>query len=135
MHPNIDAVRSLIASIRSSVKRRNMYEIIRNTLGLKHEIRCLDVPTRWSSTFHMIKKAYEARHVLDTMTSRCPDLQNKSISNDTWDTVSTISTFLQSAASLTECQSGSTYVTLSMSVKLRIISEGISDPAERVQED
>lgn len=117
IHSNIDSVRGLLSSVRSFVKRRDMYESIQNSLCVNHELPCFGVPTRWSSTFHMIQKACKARRILDALTTRCTELRNYSINSDEWERVVSICTFLQSAAGLNECQSGSSYVTLIISVK------------------
>lgn len=45
------------------------------------------------------------------------DLRPYTVTNDVWNKALTICNFLESAASLTECQSGSSYATLSMTVK------------------
>lgn len=117
VHQEINSVRSLLSAIRCSVKRRDAYEHAERQLGLTVSLPSLDVPTRWSSTFNMIKNAYKARSILNTITSKVNDLRSYAVTNEVWMRASTICTFLESAASLTECQSGSSYATLSVTEK------------------
>lgn len=95
IHPKIELVRGPLSPIRLSVKRCDMYQIVKNALGVSHEILGLDVSTRWLSTFNMIEKAYDARRILDTFTRIWLQLHELAISNDTWDIVAFICKFLQ----------------------------------------
>lgn len=64
---NLEAVRSLLQSMRSSVKRRDIFEVPRIECGQPNlTIPCLDVEYRWSFTFNMIRKAHKAHLVLKT---------------------------------------------------------------------
>lgn len=117
VHDHISQIRALLSAIRSSVKRRDIFETTQRQLGLTVGMPSLDVPTRWSSTFTMIRGAYRARSVLNSITTKVNDLRSFAVPNEVWEKASSICVFLESAASLTECQSGSTYATLSMTIK------------------
>lgn len=93
------------------------YETTQKQLGITISAPSLDVVTRWSSTFTMLRNAYRIRVFLNTIRSKVHYLRTFSISNDVWEKCWTICDFLQSAASLTECQSGSPYATLGITVK------------------
>ena len=47
----------------------------------------LDVETRWSSTFHMIKAADRAKRVLNTVCHRKPGLHNQFVPDNGWEKV------------------------------------------------
>ena len=116
VHSEIQAIRALLNSIRSSTKRRDLFERVRDEMGEVHT-HCpgLDVVTRWSSTFNMIQDAYNARNVLNSVSSRLPELSSHVISEEEWERAKRICDFLKTAASITENQSGQNYVTISIS--------------------
>lgn len=107
------STKSLLAATRSIVKRSDIYK----TFGIRVGFLSLDVFTRWLSTITMLRNAYEARVVRNTVTSKDSDIRSFSISPDVWEESWSICEFLGAAASLTECQSGSCYATLSITIK------------------
>lgn len=107
----------MIQAIRSSVKRRDIYESSQKNLGITVGLPSLDVPTRWSSTFNMVLNAYKARAVLNSMTTKVSDLRGYQVSKRVWERAAEICRFLDSAVSITECQSGSSYATVSITTK------------------
>lgn len=113
----MSAIRSLLSSIRCSVKRRDLYESTQKQLEITVTMPSLDVETRWSSTFHTITKTKKARPILKSIKTRNTDSKSFAISVNDWQIASTVAKFLHTAASLTECQSGSHYATLSMNIK------------------
>lgn len=72
----ISSIRTVINSITSSTKRRDTFIALCKELNQSVEIPSLDVETRWSSTFHMIRKAYKAKIVI-TVSSDCYTLHGK----------------------------------------------------------
>lgn len=102
VHLKTDSVRGLLSSIRSSVKRLDMYESIQNSVGIHHELLCLDARTRWFSTFDMIHQSYMARSVPDKLTPRSAEMQVYAIKIDESENVSAICNFSSSAPLLTE---------------------------------
>ena len=79
IHDKIQQVRSLVSAINSSVKRRDLFENARKTLKLSVSVPGLDCETRWSSTFTMVKDAYDAKRVLNFITSTSEDLRSYSM--------------------------------------------------------
>lgn len=131
---NVDAVRTAIALIRNSVKRRDIFQKVEYDLGLKVELLCLDVATRWSSTFYMRQSAYTACQTLTGTLQRISEVTSSVISEDDWTIVDKLRRFLEQPPAVSECQSGSTYWTLCLTTKLfeSLISlcrdpEGVAD--------
>lgn len=107
----------MICAIRCSVKRRDLFESTQKHLNVSVPFPVLDIETRWSSTFNMVSSAYKAKRVFKKITDTAPDLKDYSITEAEWETCKSVCDFLGKAASLTEVQSGSTYSTLSMTIK------------------
>ena len=83
---------------------------------MKVEFPGLDVETRWFSTFNMIRKGFKARKVIVASINRIPEISDE-LSEDEWRRCDKVANFLEAAASMTENQSGSSYVTLSITSK------------------
>lgn len=115
---HITQLRVVLNAMRSSVKRRDLFEEVCGELRISQELPSLDIETRWSSTFLMVKKMYEMRRAINVTVLRIPELSDNIIEDNVWEQAYKICTFLEAAASVTEIQSGSTYVTLSRSSKL-----------------
>lgn len=118
VHKEIEKIRSVCNAIRCSTKRRDKFGEISKQLKLNVEIPCLDTETRWSSTFTLIKKSIKAKRVINSMVRQVPELCDYIITDDEWTKAGSVCEFLESAATLTERQSGSQYVTLSINSKL-----------------
>lgn len=100
-------IRSLISALHSSVNRSDKFESTGRSLGFTVALLDLNVVTRWSSTFEMIKNAYNLCMVLNSvtrLTSIVNELRAFAIPNKMWEKLM-ISHFLSSAVSLRECQS------------------------------
>lgn len=82
IHGNVSLSWSLLSAIRWSIKRRDIYEKTQKQLEITVSLSCLDVLTRWSSTFNMIRNVTKARPILDSMTAKVPDLRAFAISNE-----------------------------------------------------
>jgi len=79
-----DRIRDSVKYIRSSQARKQRFEEIIVQLGISCEKRpSLDVPTRWNSTYLMLKSAIEYRAVFDVMESQDPNYMDKP-SNTDW---------------------------------------------------
>lgn len=68
VHTNIHQIRKLISAVRSSVKRRDLYEKTKIQMGLTIPLPCLAVRTRWSSTYKMVHGETMAKEVLNSIT-------------------------------------------------------------------
>lgn len=73
--------------------------------------------TRWSSTFTLILNAYKVHVILSSINFRVNIVWVFATSNEVCDRLSAICKFFDFVASLIEFQSGSSYVTLSMTVE------------------
>lgn len=99
----VSNVPSVINSIRCFFKRRQMYNDIRVELqiGAHVTVPPLDVETRWSSTFTMLRAAYKARRILSEISNRVPELDFYVISQVEWKKKLYICEFMAIPASIT----------------------------------
>lgn len=82
---DVDSIRSLVTSIRCSVKRRDTFEQVKAELEESNvALPGLDVYTRWSSTYAMIKRDYEGIKVLTVVLHRIPELLDQDIDEADW---------------------------------------------------
>lgn len=116
VHSQIAAVRNLVHACRCSVKRRDRFEEIKKVVGVNATLPCLDVETRWSSTFEMVHSATKAKLVFNAMCEQTPELSQYKISDFDWSHADKVCSFLGTAAAITSNQSGKSYVTLSFSL-------------------
>ena len=117
IHSKIDKVRKLLNAIRASIKRRDVFDSVKLEFNMDVGLPELDVETRWSSTFGMLKSAYKARRLLNAVIERVPELGDSTISNADWELTKKLCEFLEPPALATEQQSGSTYCTLSVTTR------------------
>lgn len=99
------------------MNRRDLYESTQKQLVLSVKFPFLDVETKWSSTFHIINHDQKAKPILNWITARNKDLRYFGVFDNDWHIDPTVQNILKTAASLTECQSGSDHLTLSMTIK------------------
>lgn len=116
IHRNVSAIRALLPEIRCLVERRDLYALTQKQSELSMPLPSLDVETRWSSTSNMINNRQKSKPILNFITTRLYDLRQFAVTDNDWRTSSPVAKFVQNAASLTDCQSGSTYETLSMTI-------------------
>lgn len=102
----VGKIREAINTIKVSVKRRDVFEAVRKELKIQCELPSLDCQTRWSSTFQMLKSAFKCRRVLNATLRRIGGLGELLISDEEWKKSNKICEFLESAALITERQSG-----------------------------
>lgn len=74
MRDEISNFRSVVNKIRSSMKRGDIYEDLRNEMHVKQELSPLDVENRLSSTFTMVKKMYLCQSVINENINRILEL-------------------------------------------------------------
>lgn len=116
VHSEISSIRHAIHALSISTKRRDIFLSLCKELHCSVEIPGLDVDTRWSSTFIMIKKAYKAKRVIMSTISRIQDFNN-TITDLEWEKARKVYEFLETAATITENQSGTEYVTISLTAR------------------
>lgn len=127
IHSHISKIRALLSTLRSSVKRRDLFNEVKTELGLKYELPSLDCETRWSSTFEMISDAFKCRRVLNAVVMRSEDLETFSVSTSEWVAAAKICEFLEFAAHATEAHSGRNYVTFSLVDRIFTKLESLCD--------
>jgi hypothetical protein len=104
MRAQIQKLRDLLKGVRLSSTIR---QIIKNTqvcLGRVHlrDVPGLDVDTRWSSSFAMIKSSFELKDVLKaTCNDNTPNIGEKALTEEEWKVLRTVSNFLETAAGIT----------------------------------
>lgn len=79
VHEEIVETISVLNSIRTSIKRRDMFEFVCGEIDIKQDLPSLDVETRWSSTFNMIKKKCSCLRAVNATINRMLDLVDLSI--------------------------------------------------------
>lgn len=89
------------------MRRCDLFEKVRVELGEMARLPVLDDGTRWSSTFVMIKIAFSARRVFNTVCNRVSGSDEVKIREGDCERAANICNFLETAASVTELQSGS----------------------------
>jgi hypothetical protein len=63
LKPEIDKIRNLIVKSRLSSQRRKKFSEISKLNGVDDLLPILDVPTRWNSTYDMVKRALDLKVV------------------------------------------------------------------------
>lgn len=67
LQKRMNKIRKLLKAIRASDKRRDIYESVKVEFNSRKDLTDLDVETRWSSTFTMLKSAHKAQRLLDAV--------------------------------------------------------------------
>lgn len=78
----------------------------------------LDVPTRWSSCYHMIKRCIVLQKGLDFVTANLKELRQYELAEEEWNLLSEIVNFLEPFAVTTKYIEGFKYPTLSLVIPL-----------------
>ena len=73
----------------------------------------LDVPTRWNSTYEMLKRAYALRVTIEVYVPTDEKLVLCQISSSEWDNVRDLVSMLKPLKDATVYLSGSAYITIS----------------------
>lgn len=100
------------------MKRGDTYLKAWTDAKVQMEIPGLNAETQWSSTFCMIHQAYQARQIICMTLMKMEELRDIIIHDSEWKTAKALHEFLQQPEDITGAQSGSSYVKLSLSVKL-----------------
>lgn len=116
VHKEIVEIRSALHIIRTSVKRRDVFEAVFGEMDMKQNLSSLDVETRCLSTFNMITKMYTCGQAVNATINRMVEPADLSIPERWW--AYKVCNFLESSAQIIETQSSSNYITLSRTSKL-----------------
>lgn len=116
---SIKNLRDLIKAIRTSVKRRERFHALKQSLDVPDaKFPGLDVKTRWSSTYLMLTKAIEARPLLNAMCCEDKELADFMLTPEEWETAKKLCELLSVFHNATQNQSGKLYVSLSMTSRI-----------------
>lgn len=114
-HSCISGMKKHVSAIRLYVKRRASFENLKRVLRKPSIILpSFDVETWWSSTYDVLAKAFEALSVLSLMLLEEEDSSCHCITDTHWTIESTVCDCLKTFSDVTFNQSGSQYVSLSM---------------------
>lgn len=72
----IENIRSLVNSFVASVMRGDIFESLKFKLGVRAKLLELDVETRWSSPFIIIKSLYVASRIFNAVFNRVRELSD-----------------------------------------------------------
>lgn len=114
---SVKRIRQVLFSIRSSVKKRDIFNSLRAQYKIKTDLHALDTENRWSSKFVMVRNAFVLRKVIKAMEDTLPELEEYTITETEWKMAKKVCDFLSAPAAETEKQSGSSHVTLSNSLR------------------
>lgn len=103
----------LLNSVKTSVKRRVIFDQVRAELISQIKLPSSDFEASWYSKVYKIKKSYVARRLLNAVTERVTVLQELQVSETVSKKSKTVGVCLDPVANTTETQSGSKYVTAS----------------------
>ncbi|CAB4374518.1 unnamed protein product [Rhizophagus irregularis] len=115
LKPEIDKIWNLIVKSRSSSQRRKKFSEISKLNGVDDLLSILDVPTRWNSTYDIVKRTLDLKVVFDKiiLANEFSDLNNIKLSQSDWTSLENIAAFLRYFAKLSTEMCTSTYPTIS----------------------
>lgn len=88
-----------------------MFESIKVGPGKsKATLTCFDLELRSSSTLEFIQNSFAIRNFLNTAANKVAEMRDLTISDAHWNKAKIVQEFLQTAASVTNAQSGPLYV-------------------------
>ncbi|CAB4478569.1 unnamed protein product [Rhizophagus irregularis] len=132
----ISLLRELIVKIRASSLRREKLSNACKNNDINDLKPILDVPTRWNSTFDMIKRALQLKVALEYIVFHDKDLKKYTFSEEKWAIFEQIKNFLEIFKEVTVIMSGSHYPTLSLTVPLyNILIDHVEDVIGNDKED
>ncbi|PLW26518.1 hypothetical protein PCANC_23590 [Puccinia coronata f. sp. avenae] len=123
----VTRIHGLATYIRGSPQRREGFQAVIDFINsqspetpVKDKILILDVKTRWNSTFLMLQRASELKHVCTTYCGSQPEASKYSLTKAEWEKVEQMIEFLEPLHKVTNILCGSQYPTLSMSLPIYI---------------
>ena len=84
IEPLLKPIRKVVKWIRSTGVSRREYKRLCQEEGLKCRKFCLDTPTRWNSTYTMLKQAIVYKKVISIMYNESQEDENEMISEEHW---------------------------------------------------
>lgn len=82
LHGKVTRMRTLLTSLRSSVRRRDVFRSVCEEIRCRVDIPGFNVETRCSSTFSMLQTAYICMRVLEGLVERVPEMCDLHIFDD-----------------------------------------------------
>lgn len=107
-----------LTSIRCSVKLQDLFNDVELELGVKVSLSFLNVETRRSSTFEMIRQWCATRRIFSALVLRYKQFEDYLLSESELRAVSKVCGFTKGAACATECPFDSSYVTFDASSRI-----------------
>ena len=97
------AIRLVLNSILSSTKKYDIFKRVRvESDERKYKVTSLDVETRWSSTFRMVRAVYRYSYIKKAVLNSIPGLSSIIISENEWQHMVKVNDFRKRVASVTE---------------------------------
>ncbi|CAG8834972.1 1455_t:CDS:2, partial [Gigaspora margarita] len=131
---DVSKIRELNSAIRATPQRTELFENTCNACRIKFIKPILDCPTRWNSTFDMVKNGLLLKSALNTLTSSHDDFYPYSISHSQWTTLEKIVEFLEPFKDLTvKMSSGSDSTAFWIIPLFNIVFNHVEDVASNVK--
>lgn len=96
----------IVFTVRSSVKRRDLYNIVCEELELSHSLPGFNVPAPCFYTFRRLEQAHTASRLLTTTMRRILTLESSVISEIAWENFRKISPYLKKPAGIVSFSEG-----------------------------
>lgn len=82
----MDRIRAFISALRTYVKSRNCFSKLKVELGMDQvTMPVLDLDTRWSSTYGMVRHGYKERRFINAAVQKTPEVTSMVLHDDEWD--------------------------------------------------
>jgi hypothetical protein len=108
----LESIRNLVSFITTSSKRRQMMEEACFSLKVENLTLIKNLPTRWNSTFNIVERVSKMKKVLNYLCHQEKSFEKYNISNEVWDLMKRICSFLKPFYDATLIISGQRYVSL-----------------------
>ena len=115
----VDMLRVIVKTIRSSALLRNKYSELSVVLGrtVKQTPPSLDVETRWATKFLMMEECFKNKNIIEVLCN-CEEFKDQmmplKLTDIEWRVVKASKDFLETAYQCTNAASGSKYATIGM---------------------